>query len=132
HIRLSGQADSSVPGAAAGDLYLEVAIQPHRFYRVEGADLYYDLPVTPWEAALGASIAVPTPSGTVNLTIPAGSKSGQRLALRGRGIPGKPKGDLFVILTIALPPANTERAKEIYRDMERELTFNPRKHLGVS
>ena len=131
HIRLAGQAESSVAGAPAGDLYLEVAIKPHRFYRVDGADLYYDLPVTPWEAALGKTIAVPTPSGSVNLKIPAGSKAGQQLALRGRGIPGKLKGDLFVVLTIALPTADNEKAKSLYRQMEETMAFNPRQHLGV-
>lgn len=131
HIRLSAQAQSSVPGAPAGDLYLEVAFNPHKFYRVEGEDLYYDLPVTPWEAALGGSINVPTPEGPVKLKIPTNSKAGKQLALRGKGIPGKPKGDLYVVLTIALPSADSPEAKKIYREMEQSLTFNPRQHLGV-
>ena len=131
HIRLSGQAESGIPGSKAGDLYLEVELKPHKLYRIDGADLFYDLPVTPWEAALGKSIAVPTPRGPVKLKIPAGSKSGQQLALRGRGIPGKPKGDLFAILRIALPAAKTRQAKDLYHRMEQELAFNPREHLGV-
>ncbi|MCL4168303.1 UNVERIFIED_CONTAM: hypothetical protein GTU68_009481, partial [Idotea baltica] len=131
HIRLRGQAESSASGLPAGDLYLEVAIKPHDFYRVEGADLHYDLPVTPWEAALGSSIKVPTPDGPVKLKIPAESKSGKKMALRGRGIPGNPKGDLYVVLIIALPSADSEQAKKLYREMELSLAFNPRQNLGV-
>ena len=105
--------------------------KPHRQYRVEGRDLYLELPLAPWEAALGARIKVPTPEGIVDLTIPAGSTAGRKLRLKGRGIPGKPPGDLYVVLQIALPPAESENARRLYRAMEQEMAFNPRTGLGV-
>ena len=106
-------------------------IKPHRIYRVDGKDLYLDLPVTPWEAALGARVKVPTPAGTVDMNIPAGSASGNKLRLKGRGIPAKIPGDLYVVLQIVVPPAKDEKAKKIYEDMKKELDFNPRSKLGV-
>ncbi len=130
-IRLAGQGAPGVGGGRSGDLYLEVEFKPHPFYRVEERDLYVDLPLAPWEAALGAKVKVPTPGGVVDLKIPPNSKPGRRLRLKGRGIPGRPAGDLYVVLQIALPPADSEKAKEIYRTMERELAFNPRARLGV-
>jgi curved DNA-binding protein len=131
HIRLSGQAESGIADESPGDLYLEVEFKSHPFYRVEGSDLYYDLPLTPWEAALGAKINVPSPKGKVKLNIPEGSKNGRQLRLKGQGIPGKLAGDLYVVLQIALPAANTEKAKALYREMAESLDFNPRKHLNV-
>lgn len=130
-IRLMGQGAPGVSGGTRGDLYLQVEFVPHSFYRIEGRDLYLELPVMPWEAALGAKVTVPTPSGILALNIPKGSSSGQKLRLRGRGIPARPAGDLFVVLQIVLPPANSERAKALYRQMEKELAFNPRAKLGV-
>ena len=130
HIRLSGQGSAGA-GGRAGDLYLQVEFQPHPLYRVDGRDIYLDLPVTPWEAALGATIKVPTLGGIVELKIPAGSGSGRKLRLKGRGIPGAPPGDCYVILAIALPPADTESAQAFYRKMAQELNFNPRAKMGV-
>ncbi len=130
-IRLSGQGAPGIGGGKQGDLYLEIEFRPHKYYRAEGKDIYLDLPVAPWEAALGAKIKVPTPAGTVDLKIPANSTSGKKMRLKGRGIPGKTPGDLYIILNIALPPADTEKAKELYRKMEQELAFNPRADLGV-
>lgn len=130
-IRLAGQGSPGLGGGSAGDLYLEVEFRHHPFYRVEGRDLYLELPVAPWEAALGAKVKAPTPGGIIDLKIPAGSSSGRKLRLKGRGIPGKSAGDLYVILQIALPPGETDRARELYRRMERELAFNPRAKLGV-
>ncbi len=130
HIRLSGQGSPGLQGQA-GDLYLEVKFQPHPIYRAEGRDLYLDLPVAPWEAALGATIKVPTLGGIVELKIPEGSASGRKMRLKGRGIPGDPPGDCYVNLTIALPPADSEAAKDFYRKMQKELDFNPRTKLGV-
>lgn len=127
HIRLAGQ---GAPGSGgAGDLYLEVAFQPHPFYRIEDRDVYLDLPVAPWEAALGATIQAPTPAGKVELKIPAGSGSGRTLRLKGRGIPGNPPGDLYAVLRVVLPPADSEQAKALYRKMEQEMGFNPRARL---
>jgi curved DNA-binding protein len=131
HIRLSGQGSAGRGEGKAGYLYLQVEFRAHPIYRIEGRDLYLDLPVTPWEAALGATVKVPTLGGIVELRIPEGSESGRKMRLKGRGIPGDPPGDCYVILTIALPPANTEAAKELYRKMENELNFNPRNKLGV-
>lgn len=131
HIRLAGQGAAGMGGAPPGDLYLEVAFKPHPFYRVEGRDVYMDLPVAPWEAALGATVKAPTPTGAVELHIPAGSACDRKLRLRGRGIPGDPPGDLFAVIKVASPPATTDEAKRLYRQMERDLAFNPRSHLGV-
>ncbi|MGZ5011836.1 MAG: DnaJ C-terminal domain-containing protein [Methylobacter sp.] len=131
HIRLSGQGDPGSGGGKAGDLLLEIAFNPHRLYRISDADIYLDLPVTPWEAALGAKIKVPTPDGNVDLKIPPNSHQGSKLRLKGRGLPAKTPGDFFVVLQIALPSANTDRAKAVYQKMQQELNFNPRQSLGV-
>jgi len=133
-IRLPGQGSSGQRGGPQGDLYLEIAFEPHPVYRVEGRDIYLDLPITPWEAALGGKIKVPTLGGRVDLRIPAGAHSGQKLRLKGRGLPGRPaggaKGDQYVILQIMTPPAETEQARALYETMARELPFNPRQHLN--
>jgi curved DNA-binding protein len=131
HIRLAGQGASGLGEGRAGDLYLEIEFRPHPYYHVDGRDLYLDLPVAPWEAALGGTAKAPTPGGIVDLKIPPGSKSGNKLRLKGRGIPGNPPGDLYAVLKIALPAADSEAAKALYRRMEQELGFNPRAHLGV-
>jgi len=131
-IRLSGQGSPGHGGGKAGDLYLEIEFRSHRFYRLDGNDVFLDLPVTPWEAALGAKIKVPTPSGPVDLKIPAGSGSGKKLRLKGRGIPGSSPGDFYVITEVTLPPADSDAKKEIYRTMEKEMPYNPRGQLEVS
>ena len=130
-IRLTGQGSAGLGSGRAGDLYLEIEFNPHRLYRVEGRDVYLRLPVTPWEAALGATVKVPTPAGPVDLKIPAGTANGRKLRLKQRGIPGKPPGDLFVELAIALPPADSPAARELYQKMQQQLSFNPRSKLGV-
>lgn len=129
HLRLAGQGGPGLGGAAAGDLYLEIAFNPHPQFRTDGRDVYLDLPLAPWEAALGASVTAPTPEGPVQLTIPPGSVAGRQLRLKGRGIPGSPPGDLYVVLTIALPPADSEGAREAYQAMAKAFDFNPRTHL---
>jgi curved DNA-binding protein len=131
HIRLAKQGGAGFGEGEAGDLYLAVEFAPHPLYKVEGKDVYLDLPVTPWEAILGSSIKVPTPTGTVDLKIPAKSATGRKMRLKGRGIPSKDPGDLYVILQIALPPADSEDAKKAYREFEQALDFNPRTGLGV-
>ncbi len=131
HIRLTGQGGASMGQGKAGDLYLEMEFRPHPFYRVEGRDVYLDLPITPWEAALGASVKVPTLGGMVELKIPASSKSGSKMRLKGRGIPGQPAGDLYAVLKIVLPTADTDEAKALYEEMKEKLAFNPRAALGV-
>jgi curved DNA-binding protein len=97
-----------------------------------GADIYLDLPVAPWEAALGASIQAPTPTGVVDLKVPANSMQGRKLRLKGRGLTGKQPGDLYVVLHLALPPADSDAAKTLYSKMKDRLGFNPRAALGVS
>ena len=131
-IRLAKQGAAGMGGGARGDLYLEVEFRPHRHYRVEGADIYLDLPVAPWEAALGASVKVPTPGGRVGLKIPPNTQSGRKLRLKGRGIPAGMPGDLYVVIQVVLPPAVSERAKEMYRRMQAESDFDPRRHMEVS
>lgn len=131
HIRLSGKGNPGMGGASAGDLYLEIHIKPDPSYRLDNRDVYVVLPVTPWEAALGATIEAPTPSGTVKLTIPPNSQGGRKLRLKGRGIPGDEPGDLYMELSIALPRADNDKARQIYETMAKELAFNPRQHLGA-
>lgn len=128
-VRLAGQ--GSAGAAGAGDLYLEVQFRPHPLYRVDGSDLYLKLPVTPWEAALGATIKAPTPDGAVEVKIPPNSQSGRKLRLKGRGLPGKLAGDLYLTLEVMLPEATTARARELYQTMAQELAFDPRHTLGV-
>jgi curved DNA-binding protein len=130
-LRLSGQGQPGMGGGPPGDLYLEIQFRDDPRYRVEGANVYETTPVAPWEAALGARIPVPTPSGTVEVSIPAGSQTGRKLRLKGRGIPAATPGDLYLILEVVLPPANTSRAKELYEQMAREMSFNPRENMGA-
>ncbi|MFC5462475.1 DnaJ C-terminal domain-containing protein [Massilia niabensis] len=125
-LRLAGQGHEGHGGAGAGDLYLEIQFAPAPRYRVEGANVVENVPVTPWEAALGGSVSVQTPSGTVEVTVPAGSQSGRKLRLKGRGIPASPPGDLYLILDVVLPPANNDKARALYQAMARDLAFNPR------
>ncbi len=130
-IRLAGQGAPGTGGNKAGDLYLEIEFRENTRYRVQENDVYVELPVTPWEAALGAKIKIPTPGTPVELNIPANTSSGCRFRLKGKGIPAKTAGDLYVIPIITLPPVTTEKAKELYREMEQESAFNPREKLGV-
>jgi curved DNA-binding protein len=130
-IRLAGQGAAGIGGAPPGDLYLEVHFAPHSLYRVEARDVFLTLPLAPWEAALGATVNAPTPTGVVEVKIPPGSQSGRKLRLKGRGIPDQPAGDLYLVLEVVLPPADTEHAQRIYHTMARELAFNPRQALGV-
>ncbi len=130
-IRLAGQGSPGLGGGPKGDLYLEIELQGHPFYRVEGRDVYLDLPVTPWEAALGAKVEVPTLGGKVDLKIPKGSQSGRTLRLKGRGLPGRPQGDQYIVVQIVTPQADSEAARALYERMATEMHFNPRKHMGV-
>ena len=135
HIRLSGQGNPSMGQGKAGDLYLEIEFNPHSIYRVEGRDVYLDLPVAPWEAALGANVKAPTPGGVVDMKVKPGSTSGSKMRLKGRGIPASSSnnsaGDLYVILQIALPPATSDSEKAAYEKMQQSFSFNPREKLGV-
>ena len=130
-IRLKGQGAPGVNGGENGDLYLVVRLVPHPLFDVDGRDLIVTVPVAPWEAALGAGISVQTPSGTVEVTVPPGSQSGRKLRLKGRGIPAKTPGDLYLMLNVVLPPATSDRARELYETMARDLAFNPRERIGA-
>ncbi len=125
-IRLAGQGAPGPGSAPAGDLLLEVHFRPHPRYRVVGRDLHLTLPVAPWEAALGAVIAVPLPTGEVKVRIPEGTRGGHPMRVRGKGIPGEPPGDLLLDIHITLPPADTPKARQLYETMARELAFDPR------
>ena len=132
-IRLSGQGMPGQGGEAAGDLYLEVRLAAHKLYQVDGRDLYMTLPVTPTEAALGAQVQVPTPGGgVVEVTVPPNARSGLKLRLKERGLPGKPPGHLYLLLEIALPPANSEAARQAYEQLAKAAPFDPRQHLATS
>ena len=130
-IRLTGQGGPGLGSAPAGDLYLEVLLAPHPVYEVEGRDVYLTLPVSPWEAALGAKVKVPTLAGAVEMTIPSGAQSGQKLRLKGRGLPGSPPGDQYLVLQIRTPKPETEAQRQLYEQLARALPFNPRDKLGV-
>ena len=130
-IRLAGQGETGIGGGPAGDLLLEVALTPHRLYTVEGRDVTLALPIAPWEAALGATVSTPTLGGAVELRIPAGARTDQKMRLRGRGLPGDPPGDQYVLLKIVTPPATTARATELYELLRDEVPFDPRADLAV-
>jgi curved DNA-binding protein len=106
---------------------------PHKLYRVDGRDLYMTLPVTPTEAALGAQVHVPTPGGgVVEVTVPPNARSGLKLRLKERGLPGKPPGHLYLLLDIALPPADSEAARQAYEQLAKATPFDPRRHLATA
>jgi curved DNA-binding protein len=125
-IRLGGQGEPAAGGGTAGDLYLEAHILPDRVFALDNRDVTLTFPVAPWEAALGASVTVPTLGAAVEMRIPAGAQSGQKLRLRGRGLPGQPPGDQYVQLKVVLPPADSPQAKALYEDMRSKLNFDPR------
>ena len=131
HLRLAGQGAPGFDGAPAGDLYLEIHFRPHPLYRVDGRDVYLELPVAPWEAALGADIDVPLPDGSVQMSIPAGSGQGRKLRLKGKGIPGKTPGDLYVVLQIAMPPPANDAQRQAWRELAKAQPFNPRADMGA-
>lgn len=126
HLRLAGQGGPGSGQGPAGDLFLEIVFNTHDRFRVDGRDVYVDLPLAPWEAALGGRVSVSTPDGDVELTVPEGSSANRKLRLKGRGIPGNPAGDLYVVLTIALPPADSAKSKAAYETFAAAFDFNPR------
>ena len=130
NLRLSGQGAPGIGEGGAGDLYLEIDFHPDPIYRVDGKDVYLDLPLAPWEAALGATVKVPTPAGSaLELNIPTGTVGGRKMRLKGKGIPSAEPGDLYVVPTIVLPTAETDAQKEVYRALEKAFDFKPRTHL---
>ena len=131
-IRVPSQGEPGMGGGPAGDLFLEVRLLPHRWFRAEGRDVWLDLPVTPWEAALGETIRVPTLAGRVDLKVPKGSQTDRQLRLRGRGLPGNPPGDQLVVLKIMTPPATTPAAEAFYKQMAATLPMSPRQAMEGS
>ncbi|HEX5961099.1 MAG TPA: DnaJ C-terminal domain-containing protein [Rhodanobacteraceae bacterium] len=126
-IRLGGQGEPGYNGGPAGDLLLEVLVRDDPQFRLHGRDVEAELPVSPWEAALGAKVPVPTLGGTVELRVPAGSHSGRKLRLKGRGMPGRTPGDQIVTLSIRTPPADNDQAREAYKAFEQAFPgFDPR------
>ena len=132
HIRLRGQGAPGIGGGEAGDLFIEIELAPHPHFTVEGQDIVLALPVSPWEAALGATVTVPTVGSRLNVKVPKGSTSGRKLRLKGRGLPGKSPGDQIVILQVAMPEEHSVEAEQLYRQLaEAEKGFNPRSRLDV-
>lgn len=127
-LRLAGKGGKGMNGGPNGNLYLDIALQPHALYRVTGHDLYLDLPLAPWEAALGASVEVPTLAGPVNLKVPAGTSSGRKLRLGGRGLPKRKEGagDLYAVAQIVVPEKTGEREQALYKEMAQASGFDPR------
>ena len=130
-IRLSGQGGMGQGGGPNGDLYMEVEFEKHPRYSLEGKNIYYRLPISPWEAALGDKITVPLIEGKVDLKIPAGSESGKKMRLKGKGLPAKEPGDFYVVLDIMTPKPTTDAQKAIYETMANEFkSFDPRKEVA--
>lgn len=127
-IRVEGQGGAGHGEGASGDLYLRVTFKPHKQFRAQGRDIYLTLPVTPWQAALGRTVKVPTLGGKVDLKIPAGSSSGKRLRLKGRGLPGKPPGDQYVELKITIPARMDDKTRALYEQLEARASA----HTGKS
>jgi len=130
-LRLAGQGGPGINGGPAGDLYLEIEVQPDSLYSLQGKDIYITLPVTPWEAALGSEIKVPTLGGAVGMKLAPGATAGQKFRLKGRGLPGTPAGDQYAIVQIVAPVAHTPEQKELYEKMATVMPFNPRKDWPV-
>lgn len=133
-LRLRGKGGKGINGGRDGDLYLDIKLHPHALFRPSGHDLYLDLPLAPWEAALGATVEVPTLDGRVNLKIPEGTAAGRKLRLARKGLakPGGGEGDLYAIVQIANPTALGERERELYAELAKVSHFNPRGHFGGS
>jgi curved DNA-binding protein len=130
-IRLSSQGATGIHGGPRGDLYITIAIEKHSLFEIKDNDIYLTLPITPWEAALGATITIPTLSGKIDLKIPASSQAGQKLRIKNRGLPGQTPGDQYVLLKIITPPATSDIAKDLYKKMAETMPFNPRESMGV-
>lgn len=126
-IRLSGQGEPGYNGGSAGDLMLEVHVRDDPQFKLHGRDIEVEVPVSPWEASLGAKVPVPTLGGNVELRIPADSRSGRKLRLKGRGMPGRTPGDQIVALSIQVPPADSDKDKDAYAAFEKAFKgFDPR------
>jgi curved DNA-binding protein len=130
-LRVPGKGGKGMNGGRNGDLYLNISLRPHPYYRATGHDLYLDLPLAPWEAVLGTSVEVPTPGGSVMLKVPAGTQAARQLRLPGRGLP-RPQGgqgDLYAVVQIVVPGSVGDRERALYRDLSENSAFDPRAHF---
>ena len=127
-LRLAGKGGAGANGGPPGDLYLHIVLEPHALFRPSGHDLEIEIPLAPWEAALGAQIEVPTLDGAVSMKVPPGAKGGQKLRLAGKGLPkpGGGAGDLYAVLNIVVPAAAGEREKKLYEELRAASKFDPR------
>ena len=126
-IRVAGRGGEGIGGGSTGDLFLRVHLRPHRVFRVDGRDLHVDVPVTPWDAALGTTLQVPTLTGSAKVRLPAGSSSGRRLRLRGKGMPGRRSrhGDLYARVQIMVPDKLDERERKLFEELRTDSSFHP-------
>ena len=131
-LRLRGKGGAGMNGGPAGDIYLQIVLEPHPLFKTRGHDLEIEVPLTPWEAALGAQVDVPTLEGRVAMKVPPGSKGGQKLRLAGKGLPrpGGGAGDLYAVLDIVVPGTLTERERKLYEELRAASRFNPRANFG--
>jgi curved DNA-binding protein len=130
-LRVPGKGGHGIGGGPAGDLYLNITARPHRWFKAVGHDLFLELPIAPWEAVLGSEVEVPTLDGRLKVTVPPGSRSGQKLRLTGKGLPTQKAGfgDLYCVLQIVTPTALSQREKQLYEELRRLSAFDPRAHL---
>ncbi len=134
-LRVPGKGGKGANGGRAGDLYLNISLRPHQWYRADGHDLYMDVPLSPWEAVLGTTIEVPTPGGPVRLRVPAGTRAGQHLRLPGRGLPHPRSdehgshGDLYGIVQIVVPSVVSDADRALYEQLAASASFDPRAHF---
>ena len=125
-LRIRGQGAPGIGGGEPGDLLITIRLAAHPLYSVEGRDLSLVVPVAPWEAALGAKVTIPTPGGRTRVSIPANSQAGKKLRLPGKGMPGSPPGDFYVILKVVMPEQATEKSRDLFAQLAEEVPFNPR------
>jgi curved DNA-binding protein len=130
-IRVAGRGGEGIGGGSTGDLFLRVHLRPHRVFRIDGRDLHVDVPVTPWDAALGTTLEVPTLTGSAKVRLPAGSSSGRRLRLRGKGMPGRRSrdGDLYARVQIMVPDELDERERKLFEELRNDSSFHPQASL---
>lgn len=130
-IRMKQQGAPGPKGTENGHLYLEVNLLPHALYTLDGQDISMRLPVAPWEVVLGADLTIPTLNGELKLKVPPNSQNGKRFRLKGRGMPGNPAGDFYVVLEVVLPTATDEKSRALYAEMAKAMAFDPRAKWGV-
>ena len=131
-LRVPGKGGKGINGGRDGDLYLDIQVEAHPLYRADGLDLYMELPLAPWEAVLGATVELPTPSGRISLKVPPGTRAGQKLRLSGKGLarPDGTSGHLYAVAQIAVPTVVDDKQRALYDQLKDASTFNPRAHMA--